>query len=80
MHFLSQTAIFLVTAVLLVPLFRRAKLGAVIGYLAAGIPIGPHAPKLIGDPAATGKCSMRGAPCITTRRSSSRPRWRRPRS
>jgi glutathione-regulated potassium-efflux system ancillary protein KefC/glutathione-regulated potassium-efflux system protein KefB len=53
MHFLSQTAIFLVTAVLLVPLFRRAKLGAVIGYLAAGILIGPHGLKLIADPAAT---------------------------
>jgi monovalent cation:proton antiporter-2 (CPA2) family protein len=53
MHFLEQTAIFLLTAVLLVPLFRRAKLGAVIGYLAAGIAIGPHGLKLISDPAAT---------------------------
>jgi len=53
MHFLEQTAIFLLTAVLLVPLFRRAKLGAVIGYLAAGIAIGPHGLKLVDDPAAT---------------------------
>jgi len=53
MHFLEQTAVFLLTAVLLVPLFRRAKLGAVIGYLAAGIVIGPHGLKLISDPAAT---------------------------
>jgi glutathione-regulated potassium-efflux system ancillary protein KefC/glutathione-regulated potassium-efflux system protein KefB len=53
MHFLEQAAIFLLTAVLLVPLFRRAKLGAVIGYLAAGIAIGPHGLKLITDPGAT---------------------------
>ena len=53
MHLLEQSAVFLLTAVLLVPLFRRAKLGAVIGYLAAGIVIGPHGLKLIGDPAAT---------------------------
>ncbi|MDH4190004.1 MAG: monovalent cation:proton antiporter-2 (CPA2) family protein [Betaproteobacteria bacterium] len=53
MHFLEQTAIFLLTAVLLVPLFRRAKLGAVVGYLAAGIAIGPSGLKLIGDPSAT---------------------------
>ena len=53
MHLLEQSAVFLLTAVLLVPLFRRAKLGAVIGYLAAGIVIGPHGLKLVGDPAAT---------------------------
>lgn len=53
MHFLEQAAIFLLTAVVLVPLFRRARLGAVIGYLAAGIAIGPHGLKLIADPAAT---------------------------
>ncbi len=53
MHFLSQAAIFLVTAVVLVPLFRRAKLGAVVGYLVAGMLIGPSGLKLIADPAAT---------------------------
>src|SRR5262249_50599174 len=41
MHFLQQAAIFLLTAVLLVPLFQRAKLGAVLGYLGAGMLIGP---------------------------------------
>ncbi|HSN38741.1 MAG TPA: monovalent cation:proton antiporter-2 (CPA2) family protein [Burkholderiales bacterium] len=41
MHLLEQVAIFLVTAVLLVPLFQRLKLGAVLGYLAAGMLIGP---------------------------------------
>ena len=41
MHLLEQAAIFLLTAVLLVPLFRRLKLGAVLGYLGAGMLIGP---------------------------------------
>ncbi|MFM9969427.1 MAG: monovalent cation:proton antiporter-2 (CPA2) family protein [Burkholderiales bacterium] len=41
MHLLQQAAIFLLVAVLLVPLFQRARLGAVLGYLAAGMVIGP---------------------------------------
>jgi glutathione-regulated potassium-efflux system ancillary protein KefC/glutathione-regulated potassium-efflux system protein KefB len=49
MHMLEQTAIFLLTAVLLVPLFKRLKLGAVLGYLAAGMIIGPFGLKLIGE-------------------------------
>lgn len=39
MHLLAQAAIFLLTAVLLVPLFRRLKLGSVLGCLASGIAI-----------------------------------------
>jgi glutathione-regulated potassium-efflux system ancillary protein KefC/glutathione-regulated potassium-efflux system protein KefB len=34
-------AVFLLTAVIVVPLFRRAKLGSVLGYIAAGVLIGP---------------------------------------
>ena len=34
-------AIFLLTAVVIVPLFRRLKLGSVLGYIAAGVLIGP---------------------------------------
>jgi len=41
MSFLVQAAIFLGTAVIIVPLFRRLKLGAVLGYLAAGAILGP---------------------------------------
>jgi len=41
MHLLEQAAVFLLTAVLMVPLFQRLKLGAVLGYLAAGMVIGP---------------------------------------
>ena len=39
---LAQTAIFLIAAVVAVPLFRRFRLGAVLGYLFAGVVIGPH--------------------------------------
>jgi voltage-gated potassium channel Kch len=41
MAFLEQASIFLGTAVIVVPLFRRLRLGAVLGYLAAGAVIGP---------------------------------------
>jgi glutathione-regulated potassium-efflux system protein KefB len=53
MHLLEVTAIFLLTAVLLVPLFRRLGLGAVLGYLAAGMLIGPWGLGLAGEVDAT---------------------------
>jgi len=46
---LQQTAIFLLTAVIIVPLFRRLRLGGVLGYLAAGAIIGPWGLALIAD-------------------------------
>jgi len=46
---LAETAIFLAAAVLAVPLFRRFKLGAVLGYLAAGVIIGPSVLRLIAN-------------------------------
>ena len=41
MSLLAQIAIFLAAAVIAVPVFRRFKLGSVLGYLTAGIVIGP---------------------------------------
>ena len=38
---LAQATIFLAAAVLAVPVFKRLGLGAVLGYLAAGVAIGP---------------------------------------
>src|SRR3989475_187800 len=49
MHLLEQAAVFLLTAVLLVPLFQRLKLGAVLGYLGAGMLIGPFGFGVIGE-------------------------------
>jgi monovalent cation:proton antiporter-2 (CPA2) family protein len=48
--FLLEAAIYLSSAVIAVPLFKRLGLGSVLGYLLAGILIGPYAFKLISDP------------------------------
>jgi glutathione-regulated potassium-efflux system ancillary protein KefC len=48
--FLVQATIYLSSAIFLVPLFKRLGLGSVLGYLLAGILIGPYALKLIPDP------------------------------
>jgi glutathione-regulated potassium-efflux system ancillary protein KefC/glutathione-regulated potassium-efflux system protein KefB len=49
MSMLTQSAIFLAAAVLMVPLTRRFALGAVLGYLAAGVIIGPWGLRLVTD-------------------------------
>jgi glutathione-regulated potassium-efflux system ancillary protein KefC/glutathione-regulated potassium-efflux system protein KefB len=49
MSLLAQIAIFLAATVIAIPLFRRFKLGSVLGYLTAGIIIGPSALGLIDD-------------------------------
>ncbi len=41
MQLLTETAVFLAAAVVTVPIFRKLKLGAVLGFLAAGLVIGP---------------------------------------
>jgi glutathione-regulated potassium-efflux system protein KefB len=41
----------LAAAVIAAPLFKRLKLGSVLGYLAAGIAIGPYGLALLTDPA-----------------------------
>ncbi|WP_051236436.1 glutathione-regulated potassium-efflux system protein KefC [Ottowia thiooxydans] len=41
--------VFLGAAVIAVPIFARLGLGSIMGYLAAGIVIGPHALALVGD-------------------------------
>lgn len=51
--FLISILIFLASAVVAVPLFRFAGLGAVIGYLVAGVAIGPSGFGLISDAATT---------------------------
>ncbi|MBA3777314.1 MAG: cation:proton antiporter, partial [Betaproteobacteria bacterium] len=53
MAFLEQATIFLGTAVIVVTLFRRLKLGAVLGYLAAGAIIGPWGFGFIAEAEAT---------------------------
>src|SRR5512135_1713446 len=45
----AQIAVFLAATVIAVPLFRRFKLSAVLGYIAAGLAIGPWGLGLFGD-------------------------------
>jgi glutathione-regulated potassium-efflux system ancillary protein KefC/glutathione-regulated potassium-efflux system protein KefB len=49
MTLLYEAAIFLAAAVIAVPLFRRIGFGSVLGYLAAGLAIGPHGFGLVTD-------------------------------
>src|SRR3984885_416048 len=53
MSLLAQIAIFLAAAVIAIPIFRRFKLGSVLGYLTAGIIIGPASLGLISSVDAT---------------------------
>jgi Kef-type K+ transport system membrane component KefB len=46
---LPQAAVFFAAAVLVVPIFRKFGLGAVLGYLAAGVVIDPFGLSLISD-------------------------------
>ena len=48
--FLPEAVVYLAAAVMVVPLFIRFKLGAVLGYLAAGIVIGPSVLALVSEP------------------------------
>ena len=46
---LELALVFLLAAVIAVPLFKRFGLGAVLGYLVAGALVGPHLLGLVGD-------------------------------
>jgi monovalent cation:proton antiporter-2 (CPA2) family protein len=46
---LAQIAIFLVAAVIFVPLFRWLRLSSILGYVAAGLAIGPWGLGLVSD-------------------------------
>ncbi|AKJ04496.1 glutathione-regulated potassium-efflux system ancillary protein KefC/glutathione-regulated potassium-efflux system protein KefB [Archangium gephyra] len=50
MSILNEVAIFLIAAVIAVPLFKRLGLGSILGYLAAGALIGRSGLKLIREP------------------------------
>ena len=49
---LIQVVALLAAGVVAVPIFKRAGLGSVLGYLAAGLAIGPFGIRLIADPEA----------------------------
>lgn len=49
MYFLTDVLIYLLVAVITVPITKRIGLGSVLGYLIAGVIIGPSVLKLISD-------------------------------
>lgn len=59
-HFLETALVFLVATVIAVPLTKRFKLGSVLGYLMAGIVIGPQELGLINDTAGVATISEFG--------------------
>ncbi|MEO8810152.1 MAG: monovalent cation:proton antiporter-2 (CPA2) family protein, partial [Rhodanobacter sp.] len=48
-HFLRTAVVFLLATVIAVPLTKRFRLGAVLGYLLAGVAIGPQLMGLVSD-------------------------------
>ena len=48
-HFLHTAVVFLLATVIAVPLSKRFRLGAVLGYLLAGVAIGPQLLGLVSD-------------------------------
>jgi monovalent cation:proton antiporter-2 (CPA2) family protein len=49
MEILNEAVIFLLAAVIIVPIFKKLGFGAVLGYLTAGILIGPYSLNMIPD-------------------------------
>lgn len=50
MSILGSTVIFLAATVIAVPIFKKFKLGAILGYLVAGLVIGPQMMNWVNDP------------------------------
>jgi Kef-type K+ transport system membrane component KefB len=50
MCILGSAVIFLAATVIAVPIFKKFKLGAILGYLVAGLVIGPQVFNWVNDP------------------------------
>jgi len=48
-HLIFETLVFIGSAILLVPIFKYLGFGSVLGYLIAGIVVGPYGLQFIGD-------------------------------
>ncbi|HEY9132626.1 MAG TPA: monovalent cation:proton antiporter-2 (CPA2) family protein [Dyella sp.] len=59
-HFLQTALVFLLATVIAVPLTKRFRLGAVLGYLVAGVVIGPQVLRLVPDTAGVATISEFG--------------------
>jgi glutathione-regulated potassium-efflux system protein KefB len=59
-HMLQIAVVFLLATVVAVPLVRRFRLGSVLGFLLAGVVIGPHVLGLVPDTGSVAKISGLG--------------------
>lgn len=59
-HYLQTALVFLLATVIAVPLTKRFRLGSVLGYLLAGVVIGPQVLRLVADPAGVATISEFG--------------------
>jgi glutathione-regulated potassium-efflux system protein KefB len=59
-HYLQTALVFLLATVIAVPLTKRFRLGSVLGYLLAGVVIGPQLLGLVGDTAGVSTISEFG--------------------
>ncbi len=59
-HYLQTALVFLLATVIAVPLTKRFRLGSVLGYLLAGVVIGPRLLGLVGDTAGVSTISEFG--------------------
>ena len=59
-HFLQTALVFLLATVIAVPLTKRFRLGSVLGYLGAGVVIGPQMLRLVSDTAGVAAISEFG--------------------
>jgi glutathione-regulated potassium-efflux system protein KefB len=59
-HYLQTALVFLLATVIAVPLTKRFRLGSVLGYLLAGVAIGPQLMGLVGDTAGVSTISEFG--------------------
>ena len=59
-HYLQTALVFLLATVIAVPLTKRFRLGSVLGYLLAGVAIGPQLLGLVGDTAGVSTISEFG--------------------
>ncbi|MFZ5958456.1 monovalent cation:proton antiporter-2 (CPA2) family protein [Pseudomonas knackmussii] len=59
-NYLQSAVIFLIATVFMVPLAKRLQLGAVLGYLLAGVLIGPSVLRLIDNPESVASLSELG--------------------
>lgn len=59
-HFLKTAVVFLLATVIMVPLTKRFRLGSVLGYLLAGVVIGPQVLRLVDDTAGVSTISEFG--------------------